>query len=731
MEDIEKGIIEKECNGENNELEEARLGSTESLDKYKELFNSIDEGFFIIDIIFDENNHPVDMFYVEANNAAKEMLGQDYTGKYLSKINPNFEDYWFEIFGSVAQTGKSQRLERYSKPNDMWFDFYVFKIGKDNDCRIGNIFKNITKLKRRENNFTFLAEIARDFARSSSPEEIMQIIGEKVGNYLNISNCLFAEIDEVQDKAIVEYAWSNEEMPNLAGEYKLSAFVTEEFYQTARNGEPIVIYNTQTDPRIDSEGHAALNIHAYVSIPFHFNGTWKYQYTVNDSTPRNWREDEINLVYEITNLTFLRLKRAQTELKLKQTEEKYHTLFDNMVEALFLGEIICDESGKPIDYVHLDANPAFHRVMGLKREEVVGKTRGEIMDTESPWLEKFANTAFTGKPIEFEGFCEDIKQHFLIKVFSLKYGQFAGIFSNITKMKQDEEKIKTQQKIILEIEKQKNKVLEETIKIKDEFLYLITHEFRTPMAVVNSAVQAIGLLYKDEVTRNIAKYLKIINQNNNRQLRLVNNLLDITKINSGNIKLNLNSFDIVHVTKLIINSVEAYATQKGVNISFQSSISKKEILLDDEKYERILLNLLANSVKFTPKDKNIYVSVTIKEDKKNMVCISVEDEGIGIPKDKHETVFERFGQANTSLSRQAEGTGLGLHLVKLLVKALHGEIILESEEGKGTAFHVFLPIVSKESLDEITTTSKDNFLIKDTDDRLVKSVAIEFSDIYL
>ena len=267
--------------------------------------------------------------------------------------------------------------------------------------------------------------------------------------------------------------------------------------------------------------------------------------------------------------------------------------------------------------------------------------------------------------------------------------------------------------------------------MKDEFLYLITHEFKTPMAVINLALQAIDSLCKGEVTERVARYINTIKINTNRQLRLVNNLLDVTRINTGNIKMHRDNFDIVYVTKSIVNSVEIYANQKNVNLNFTSTFSKKEVYSDEEKFERIMLNLLSNALKFTPKGKFINVLLSIKKyNNKNYISVSVKDEGIGIPIDKQTKIFERFGQADTSLSRQAEGTGLGLHLVSLLVDALEGKITLESEMGKGSIFTVLLPEVKPCTVEKEAESSQFNDQFISGDSRIVQSATIEFSDLY-
>jgi PAS domain S-box-containing protein len=296
---------------------------------------------------------------------------------------------------------------------------------------------------------------------------------------------------------------------------------------------------------------------------------------------------------------------------------------------------------------------------------------------------------------------------------------------DITEEKENEDLIYLQQEQLLKTEKEKNEALIVAIEMKDEFLSIISHEFKTPLTVINSAIQAMELICRDELSVKGKDFVKKIKQNAFRQLRLVNNLLDITRANAGHIKLHKSSVDIVFFTKSIVDSVNIYALQKEIEIQYTASMKKKTIYLDEEKYERIILNLISNAIKFTPKGRSITVSVFTKVIKKrNNICIKVIDTGVGIPQDKQSLIFERFGQVDSSLTRQAEGTGIGLSLVKKLVEAHEGEIHVDSEIGRGSTFTILLPIEKECEQAEAKKfqESKDN--------RLIQSAAIEFSDIY-
>ncbi len=185
------------------------------------------------------------------------------------------------------------------------------------------------------------------------------------------------------------------------------------------------------------------------------------------------------------------------------------------------------------------------------------------------------------------------------------------------------------------------------------------------------------------------------------------------------------STDIVRLTQAIIESISVFAERKGIKITFHSRMERSIVNTDVNIYERILLNLLSNAVKFTPEGKSIEVIISqVSDKKKQQVCIQVKDNGIGIPNDQKELIFERFRRVERVVARQSEGTGIGLYLVKMLVSLLDGEISVESKEGVGSTFSLVFPLekAGKADLDyAISTQSSEN---------LMNASAIEFSDIY-
>ena len=262
-------------------------------------------------------------------------------------------------------------------------------------------------------------------------------------------------------------------------------------------------------------------------------------------------------------------------------------------------------------------------------------------------------------------------------------------------------------------------------KVKTEFFANMSHELRTPLNVICSTIQLLKSFQgsKSLGDEKIKYYINIMNQNSLRLLRLINNIIDTTKIEGDYISLHLKNGDIVYIVEEISQSVAEYIKSHGITLIFDTDVEEKIIAFDEEKIERIILNLLSNAVKFTERNGRILVNIF---DKGEFVEISIKDTGTGIPKDKLEFIFERFAQIDKSTSRQNEGSGIGLALVKSLVEMHEGKIHANSEEGKGSEFIITLPVrvVDKEQ-EENSLKSRAVFETK-----YEENLSIEFSDIY-
>ncbi len=277
-----------------------------------------------------------------------------------------------------------------------------------------------------------------------------------------------------------------------------------------------------------------------------------------------------------------------------------------------------------------------------------------------------------------------------------------------------------QNKQLLEAANQK---LMEYEKTRTDFFANISHELRTPLNVIYSAEQMLtnNLKNDDFDKMKINKYIKMIKQNTYRLLRLINNLIDITKIDAASFKVELMNLDIVKIVEDISMSVADFIEYHGIKLTFDTEIEEKIIAFSPDSIERIMLNLLSNAVKHGNKNGSIFVSIFLEL---NNVCISVKDTGTGIPKDMCDLVFDRFIQVDTSLKRTSEGSGIGLSLVKSLIEMHGGTISVKSKCGEGSEFIIRLPNLTIPESDE-----KISF--PQSEEKYINRINIEFSDIYL
>ncbi len=282
-----------------------------------------------------------------------------------------------------------------------------------------------------------------------------------------------------------------------------------------------------------------------------------------------------------------------------------------------------------------------------------------------------------------------------------------------------------------QIEVLKNNILEnkkliskttELNKMMMEFFSNISHELKTPLNVILGAVQILSLSASEDVHISnkvrANKYLRTMKQNCYRLVRLVNNLIDISKFDSGYFKVDLHNHNIVSVVEEITLSVVDYAESRGIELIFDTDVEEKVMAIDLDKIERIILNLLSNAIKFTNESGQILVNLWDMDDS---IIISVKDNGVGMPKDKLDIIFERFGQVDKTLSRNREGSGIGLALVKSIVDMHNGNIKVKSEYGKGSEFIIELPV---KLIEEEKITNNTIYESK------VEKLNIEFSDIY-
>ncbi|MCX7694643.1 MAG: ATP-binding protein [Caloramator sp.] len=417
--------------------------------------------------------------------------------------------------------------------------------------------------------------------------------------------------------------------------------------------------------------------------------------------------NENQVIAVVRNIT----EKKLIEIKNLEQQKRYKSFFDYSPDILLEADLY---SG----YIFV-ANPTFFKITKIDKNELENYTIYNLFNIGEQITSKDSvDSLLKGEPVKFETQIVNRlnEEYFLeLNIMPILDNTLLDRIFIYAKDITDSKKLEESRKKIKELEEYEN--------IRSEFFANISHEFRTPLNIILGSIQLLELYLKNnkiiDDNDTLYKYNKSIKQNCFRLLRLVNNLIDITKVNAGYMQLNLCECNIVALVEDIVQSVADYINSKNIEIIFDTDVEEKVIRCDKDKIERIILNLLSNAIKFTPEDGKIFVNIN---DLDEYTCISVKDTGIGIPYDKQDIIFERFSQVNKSLSREREGSGLGLNIVKSFVEMHGGEIKLVSEEGKGSEFIFLLPNnLDKDINCEIDTISNFNN---------VERISIEFSDIY-
>ena len=370
-------------------------------------------------------------------------------------------------------------------------------------------------------------------------------------------------------------------------------------------------------------------------------------------------------------------EKKEIQKQLTLSEKTFRGIINSIYEAIY----IMDQQG-----IFLDVNEAAVKLYGYPREFFIGKKPSMISapgKNDMEYVIGLLKKSYNGETILFEFWGQKKNGEIFPKTVSLTPGEFFGkkcviaVARNITEQKKWEEEL-----IAARLK------AEESDKLKSAFLANMSHEIRTPM---NGIMGFTQLLKRDNVSDNEKnEYLNIIERSGERMLDLLDNLIDISRVEAGQVSAKMEKCNVLQILEFIHKFFLPLAERKALTFELKSNISNSEIEIVTDKYklQGILLNLAKNAFKFTDKG---YVKISCQK-KNNSLEFVVSDSGIGIPNDKHDEVFQRFAQVDSSTCSNYEGAGLGLSIAKAYVNLLGGNIWVESELGKGSTFHFTLPI---------------------------------------
>ncbi|MDR3598094.1 PocR ligand-binding domain-containing protein [Clostridium sp.] len=418
------------------------------------------------------------------------------------------------------------------------------------------------------------------------------------------------------------------------------------------------------------------------------------------------------LVMTLAESGFRQLECKNSRKELEKSQKYLNAIFNSVNDAI----LICHANGNI-----LDVNETAIAMFGYSRNELMNMNVDDLISKNSPDYsfnkEQLFSKIKKSNPLIIEAIHVAKNGNELWVEANLRIANIDGeervisVVRNITERKQNELRLHNE---ALEFEK-----------LRTEFFANISHELRTPLNIILGTNKIIDMnLQKENINREkIINNISIERQNCLRLLRLINNIIDSTKLDTGYFELNMVNCNIVNIVEEITLSVADYIGSNNLTIIFDTEVEEKIIACDLDKIERIVLNILSNSIKFSKPGGNIFVNIS---DGEEFITILIEDTGIGIPEDKLDIIFDRFRQVDKSFTRSHEGSGIGLSLVKSLVEMQGGKIYVESECGVGTKFLIKLPV---RLIDE--NNHKGNAKLLDNKlNSYIEKIKIEFSDIY-
>ena len=409
-------------------------------------------------------------------------------------------------------------------------------------------------------------------------------------------------------------------------------------------------------------------------------------------------------------------ERRKIEESLKASEEQFRNLFEQMFSGFVLLDVICDETGRPVDHRLVHANSEFETMTGLNRSKEIGLTSQNL---SFKWPEsvaqKYYEIGLHGGTLHLERYNESLDRFYEVRVFSPKKGQFALLFNDITERRKVESELNDYRVNLERLVEERTRTLDETVsslalakeaaeaanRAKSTFLAHMSHEIRTPL---NSVLGFAQILSRDP-TLSASGKLKVstIIKSGDHLLALINDILEMSRIEAGFTETKLEPTDFFELLK----EIETVFRMKAEELGFQLEIFRDEtvpqwILTDKSKVRQVIINLVGNALKFTKKGG---VKVHAKYTDGNIMILSVADTGIGIAEGDLNRLFKPFERI-TAGQEMAQGTGLGLAISREYAHLLGGDIQITSQSGVGTTAILYFPvqnIPSGEVLSEIHT----------------------------
>jgi PAS domain S-box-containing protein len=377
----------------------------------------------------------------------------------------------------------------------------------------------------------------------------------------------------------------------------------------------------------------------------------------------------------------------EAEIALRQSDARYRTLFDSIDEGFCVIEVLFDGGERPVDYRFLEANPAFAKHTGLP-PDAVGRTARELLPgLEEHWYQAYGRVALTGDASRFESGSEAMGRWFDVFAFRVdepEQRHVAILFMDVTEYRQAE----LERAALLRDAQAARAEAEAANRAKADFLASMSHELRTPLNAIGGYVELLDMGIHGPLAEAQRGALARITANQRHLLTLINDILSFARLEAGSIEFDLGALSAQEVLASVESLVAPQAEARGVAYTSEPCDPSLRFLGDAERVRQVLLNLVGNAIKFTREGGWVVLSCAADE---VWVELRVRDNGVGIPPEEQERIFDPFQQVGRRLSQPQEGVGLGLAISRDLARGMAGDLTVQSAPGEGSVFTLRLP----------------------------------------
>jgi signal transduction histidine kinase/CheY-like chemotaxis protein len=547
---------------------------------------------------------------------------------------------------------------------------------------------DIARLLLRERTLHFLVELNQAMQPLTDPAELMACAARSLGEQMGVDRCAYAEVEADEDTFVITGDYVRDTF-SIVGRFRMSDFGAV-VLRLMRANEPYVVDDVETDGQAgaDLTLYHQTAIRSVICVPLHKQGRFAAAMAVHQKVPRRWTSGEVELVQLVASRCWESLERARVVRSLRQSEQRLR--FAQRAGRVGVFEWLIPE-GQTI------WSPELERLYGVPEGTFEGTFEGwrrrvvpedaQRIQTE---LEECLRLRLTDYDYEFRAVLPDGTHRWLAGQSQFVYDEdgqplrMIGVNVDIAERR----RIAEERERLLETERQARAEAERVNRLKDEFLATLSHELRTPLNAILGWAQI--LQRKERREQVLEQGLTVIERNARLQTRLIEDLLDMSRIISGKVRLDVQGVDLAAVAETAVGAVQPSADAKGIRLEKVIDPSAGPVSGDPGRLQQVLWNLLSNAIKFTPRGGRVQI---VLRRVGSHLEVSVCDTGIGIPRDFLPHVFERFRQADASSTRMHGGLGLGLSIVKQLVELHGGSVRAESEgEGQGATLTVALPL---------------------------------------